>query len=153
LAALSGDVGLAGGEGAHNEYMAQHMIDYAGVSYIQIDTGRIGGLTSAKRVADYAAMKGVKFVNHTFTSHLALSASIQPYAGLQDHVLCEYPVELKSLAYELTSEHIILESNGEITVPDRPGLGMTPDTTALQKYLVDTQITVNGQVIYQTPSL
>ena len=153
LAALSGDVRLAGGEGAHNEFMAQHMIDYAGVGYIQIDTGRIGGLTSAKRVADYAATKGVKFVNHTFTSHLALSASIQPYAGLQDHVLCEYPVELKLLAYELTHEHIALDSNGEITLPERPGLGMTPDIGALQKYIVDTQITVKGQVIYQTPSL
>ncbi len=153
LAALSGDVRLAGGEGAHNEFMAQHMIDYAGVGFIQIDTGRIGGLTAAKRVADYAATRGVKYVNHTFTSHLALSASIQPYAGLDDHVLCEYPVELKALAYELTSEHITLDSNGQISVPERPGLGMTPDIPALQKYLVDTQITVNGQIIYQTPSL
>ena len=28
-------------------------------------------------VADYAVAKGVTFVNHTFTSHLALSASMQ----------------------------------------------------------------------------
>ena len=152
LAALSGKVRLAGGEGAHNEFMALHMIDYADVGYIQIDTGRIGGLTSAKRVADYAAVKGVTYVNHTFTSHLALSASIQPFAGLQEHVLCEYPVELKALAYELTSEHITLDGNGEISVPERPGLGMTPDVGALQKYLVDTQITVNGRVIYETPA-
>ncbi len=152
LAALSGDVRLAGGEGAHNEFMAQHMIDYAGVGYIQIDTGRIGGLTSAKRVADYAATKGVKFVNHTFTSHLALSASLQPFAGLQEHSLCEYPVELKPLAYELTSEHITLDSKGEIAIPERPGLGMTPDITALKKYLVATQIAINGTVIYKTPT-
>src|SRR5690606_20025354 len=45
LAALSGDVKLAGGEGSHNYYMAQHMIDYAGLGYVQIDAGRIGGLS------------------------------------------------------------------------------------------------------------
>ena len=66
---------------AHNEDMARHMIDYGGVGFIQIDAGRIGGLAPAKRVADYARERGVTYVNHTFTSHLALSASLQPYAG------------------------------------------------------------------------
>ena len=27
--------------------------------------------------------RGVTFVNHTFTTHLALSASLQPFAGLE----------------------------------------------------------------------
>lgn len=153
LAALSGAVKLAGGEGAHNEHMAQHMIDYAGVGYIQIDAGRIGGLTSAKRVADYASQKGVTYVNHTFTSHLALSASIQPYAGLRDAVLCEYPTELSPLAYDLTLEHLLPDTNGEINLPDRPGLGMTPNLDTVKKYLVDTEISVGGRVLYRTPDL
>jgi L-alanine-DL-glutamate epimerase-like enolase superfamily enzyme len=153
LAELGGPVKMAGGEGAHNEFMGQQMIDYAGLGYIQIDTGRVGGITSARRVAEYAAQRGVKYVNHTFTSHLALSASLQPYAGLADSVLCEYPQELKSLAFELTRDHLLLNQNGEIQVPDKPGLGLEPDLPALQKYLVDTQIRVNGQVLYQTPAL
>ena len=44
------------------------MIDHAGIGFVQIDAGRIGGLTDAKRAADYAAAKGVTYVNHTFTS-------------------------------------------------------------------------------------
>lgn len=67
-------VKLAGGEGAHDYWMARHMIDHAGIGFVQIDAGRIGGLTDAKRVADYASTKGVTYVNHTFTSQLALSA-------------------------------------------------------------------------------
>jgi L-alanine-DL-glutamate epimerase-like enolase superfamily enzyme len=153
LSDKSGPVKLAGGEGAHNEYMAQQMIDYAGVGYIQIDTGRVGGITSARRVADYAAANGVKFVNHTFTSHLALSASLQPYAGVNNHSLCEYPRELKALATELTVEHIEPDQNGEINLPDRPGLGISPDIDAVRKYLVDTEIVVAGQLLYQTPVL
>jgi L-alanine-DL-glutamate epimerase-like enolase superfamily enzyme len=151
LAAESGPVRLAGGEGSHTEYMAQAMIDYGGLGFIQIDVGRVGGITAAKRVADYAAAKGVTFVNHTFTSHLALSASLQPYAGLRDHVLCEYPVELKPLAYEMTLEHLSPDADGTLQLPERPGLGLTPDTDALQKYLVDVQIAVQGKILYRTP--
>lgn len=153
LAAQAGPVKLAGGEGSHNFHMAQHMIDYAGIGYIQIDAGRIGGITVAKQVADYARQRGVTYVNHTFTSHLALSASLQPYAGLEQDLICEYPVELKSLAVELTREHISLDEDGLIRLPERPGLGMTPNTEALQKYLVDVEIRVNGRLLYTTPPL
>lgn len=146
-------VKLAGGEGAHNEYMAQQMIDYAGIGYVQVDTGRVGGITSAKRVFDHAHARGIKFINHTFTSHLALSASLQPFAGAADHFLCEYPGQLTALAYELTAEHLEPNANGEIQLPERPGLGIAPDPAVIQKYLVDTQIIVNGQVLYQTPVL
>ena len=105
IAAEAGPVKLAGGEGAHTFFMAQHMIDYAGIGYVQIDAGRIGGITIAKRVYDYAQARGVTFVNHTFTSHLALCASMQAFAGQppldpDGFVLCEYPTELKPMAWE-----------------------------------------------------
>lgn len=146
-------VKLAGGEGAHNEFMAQHMIDYGGVGFVQVDAGRVGGLTSAKRVADYAAQKQVTYVNHTFTSHLALSASLQPYAGLESHQICEYPIELKPLAHDLTQNHIDLDQHGEISLPEKPGLGMELNITTLKKYLVQTEIVVNNKVLYQTPEI
>lgn len=144
-------VRLAGGEGAHNEYMAQHMIDYGGLGYIQVDAGRVGGLTAAKRVADYAVQKQVTYVNHTFTSHLALSASLQPYAGLESHQICEYPLELKPLAYDLTTNHIHIDPNGGITLPEKPGLGIELNINTLKRYLVPTEIVVNHKVLYHTP--
>ncbi len=153
LAAISGTVRLAGGEGCHTYHMAQQMIDGAGLGYIQIDAGRIGGISVAKQVADYAHRQGVTYVNHTFTSHLALSASLQPFAGLADHTICEYPVEPQPLAVEMTREHILPDTNGEIRLPEGPGLGISPDLQALHKYLVDAEIRVGGKVLYRTPSL
>jgi L-alanine-DL-glutamate epimerase-like enolase superfamily enzyme len=153
LAQLCGPVRLAGGEGCHNYYMAQHMLDYGGLGYVQIDAGRIGGLSVAKRVADYARAKGITYVNHTFTSHLALSASLQPFAGLEADIISEYPVELKSLAWEMTQEHLLPDQNGQIHAPSTPGLGMTPDTQALQRYLVDVEIRAKGELLYRTPKL
>lgn len=153
LAARSPRVRMAGGEGAHNTSMARHLIDYGRVGYIQIDCGRIGGIGPAKEIADYAVGRGVTFVNHTFTSHLALSASLQPYAGLADHRICEYPFALKSLAWDLSVNHILPDSNGEIAIPDSPGLGIDIDTAALQKYLLPVTIEVKGRTLYSTPAL
>ena len=153
LSLESGLVGMAGGEGCHNYHMAKHMVDYAGLKYIQIDAGRIGGITIAKDVADYAAAKGVIYVNHTFTSNLALSASLQPFAGLESHTICEFPTELKSLAKAMTKNHIVPDQNGLLHVPDVPGLGIDPDLNGIAPYLVDVEIRVRGELIYTTPPL
>ena len=153
LATKSGNVKLAGGEGAHTRFMAEHMIDHGGVGFIQIDTGRIGGIGPAHEVWKYAHARGVQFVNHTFTSHLALSASLQPYAGSSSDWLCEYPVELKPLARNLTSNHIELDSDGTIRPPAAPGLGMELNLDAVREYLVDVEITVAGKTLYRTPDL
>ncbi len=144
---------LAGGEGSHNEDMARTMIDHGGLGYVQIDAGRIGGIAPARRVADYARANGVVYVNHTFTSHLSLSASLQPYAGDAADAICEYPVELKPLAWEITREHILPDVDGRVRPPDAPGLGLTPDLAAARRYLLDVEIAVGGQTLYRTPAL
>ncbi|HEX6121104.1 MAG TPA: mandelate racemase/muconate lactonizing enzyme family protein [Dongiaceae bacterium] len=153
LAKRPSAVKLAGGEAAHNIFMARHTIDIGKVGFIQIDCGRIGGIGPAKQVADYAAGKGVTYVNHTFTSHLALCASIQPLAGLADHRICEYPVKPQSVAWDMCRNHIAPDKNGEIRVPDAPGLGIEIDRTKMKKYLVDAEIKVAGRTLYRTPVL
>jgi L-alanine-DL-glutamate epimerase-like enolase superfamily enzyme len=144
---------LAGGEAAHDRFMARHLIDYGGIGYVQIDCGRIGGIGSAKRVADYARKKNITFVNHTFTSHLALSASMQPFAGMADDRICEYPVALSSLAWNLSKNHILPDQNGEIALPDGAGLGIEVNTAAFKDYLVPAEIIVKGRALYQAPPL
>ena len=153
LAQRCNTVKLAGGEGAHNVHMAKHLIDYGRVGFIQIDCGRIGGIGPSKAVADYAVTKGVTFVNHTFTSHLALSASMQPFAGLADHRICEYPAMPKPLAVEMTANHLKPDANGEIAAPDAPGLGITVSAAGARKYLQDVDIRVNGRTLFATAAL
>ena len=153
LSRLSGGVKLAGGEGAHNVHMARHLIDFGGVGFVQIDCGRIGGIGPAKAVADYAAAKGVTYVNHTFTSHLALSASLQPYAGVAASRICEYPAAPKQLAVDITTDHLVPDSNGEVHVPDAPGLGLEVNLGALGRYQRAVEISVSGNSIYQSKAI
>jgi L-alanine-DL-glutamate epimerase-like enolase superfamily enzyme len=151
LGKTSPSVALAGGEGCNNFQQARAMIDYAGLKFIQIDAGRIGGITQAKKVATLAASKKITYVNHTFTSHLALSASLQSYAGIENDLISEYPVELKRLAVDISKEKILPDAEGHIQVPQAAGLGISVDTEALKKYLVNVEIKVNGKEIFYSP--
>jgi L-alanine-DL-glutamate epimerase-like enolase superfamily enzyme len=153
LGELARPVAMAAGEGSHNAWQARHLIDHAGIGFIQIDAGRIGGITPAADVARYARDRGVTYVNHTFTSHLALSASLQPFAGHEHAEICEYPVAPKALALDLTKRHLERDRDGMIHLPAGPGLGMEIDVEAMRGYLVDVEIVVNGETLYCTPEL
>ncbi len=153
LAGRSSKVRMAGGEGCHSAPMALNLIDFGKIGFVQIDTGRIGGIGPAKEVADHAVAKGVTFVNHTFTSHLALSASIQPYAGLADHRISEYPFSPRALARDITVNHIMPDKDGLIRLPEGPGLGMTINTGALAPYLQQVEIAVAGRVLFRSSPL
>lgn len=151
LADVSPDVPIAGGEGAFNFHMARHLIDHGKIDFVQIDTGRIGGIGPSKAVADYASARGVTFVNHTFTTHLALSASLAPFAGVEECSLCEYPVEPTALALELNNGELARGDDGLVRAPESPGLGVEPNVEAIRRYLIDVEIKVAGRTLYTTP--
>lgn len=153
LSVESGTVKLAGGEGSHNVHMAKHLADHGGIGFLQIDAGRIGGITPAREAALHARAKGVGYVNHTFTSHLALAASLIPFADFEQDVICEYPVEASPLAREITLDHIERDTDGQVRLPERPGLGIGIDLAAAARYLVDVEIRVAGKTLYSTPAL
>jgi L-alanine-DL-glutamate epimerase-like enolase superfamily enzyme len=145
-------VKLAGGEGCHDFHQAKNMIAHAGLGYVQIDAGRIGGITTARQVAECARAKGVQYVNHTFTTHLALSASVQPYAGSAADDLCEYPFQPSALAREFCTPCIRPDGQGRIRLPAAPGLGVEPNWPALRRYLVPVEIKVGGVRLFRSPA-
>ena len=146
LSERAGPVGIAGGEGAQDFFMARAMIDHGGLDFVQIDAGRMG-ISEAFRVAQYATAKDVRFVNHTFNSDLALSASLQPFAGNARDDICEYPVERKPVGESLVKDRIARDGDGMVHAPEAPGLGVAPDAEVIRRFLVDVEITVAGEVV------
>lgn len=151
LKAAGGGLRLAGGEGSHSVESAIAMLDHASVDIIQIDTGRVGGISSARAVAQEAKRRGRTFVNHTFTSHLALSASLQPYLDDAESELCEYPVDAKPVSFDLTHTHLLRDENGLISAPESPGLGIEVRGDTIERYVRDIEIRVDGDLVYSTP--
>jgi L-alanine-DL-glutamate epimerase-like enolase superfamily enzyme len=57
------------------------------------------------------------------------------------------------LARELTLNRIEPTAQGEIVLPDAPGLGIEIDPAAIARYRVDGEIKVGGKTIFSTPSI
>lgn len=149
LAERAPTVALAGGEGAHSPEMAETLIRYGGVSFVQIDTGRIGGILPSRQIAEFAASRGVTYVNHTFTSHLALSAAMQSFAGAPESTLCEFPGALSALARAIATAEIRPDEGMAVRAPDAPGLGLAVDVDAIAPYLRSVSLEVDGRALVE----
>lgn len=144
-------IGIAGGEGADFYRAADDMMTNAGLDFVQIDVGRIGGITEAKRVADRAHELGIQYVNHTFKSHLSVAASIHVFAGFEDFDLTEYPAGDSPLILGLTAPTgIFRDTDGFVQASDAPGLGVEVNLEALSEYQRHVKIEIDGETLFES---
>jgi len=145
------NIGIAGGEGADFFRAADDMMENAGLDYVQIDVGRIGGITEAKRVADKAHELGIQYLNHTFKSHLSVAASIHVFAGYEEFNLTEYPAGPSALILGLTAPTgIFRDSDGLIRASDEPGLGVEVNLDAIREFQRHVKIEIDGEVLFES---
>ena len=146
-------VPIAAGEGSATYRMAEDLILHGGIQFVQIDVGRIGGITAAFRVRQLAEQHRVQYVNHTFKSHLSLAASLHVFATNASFDLLEYPAEGSELSQRLTVERLEVGSDGKVALTDKPGLGVHVDTEAMGAYLAPVQIQVGNEIVFEPVEL
>jgi L-alanine-DL-glutamate epimerase-like enolase superfamily enzyme len=153
LSKQSPPVPIAAGEGSGTYRMAEDLILHGGIQFVQIDVGRIGGITGAFRVRQLAEQHGVQYVNHTFKSHLSLAASLHVFATNESFDLLEYPAEGSELSQRLTMERLKVGSDGKVALTGKPGLGVHVDTGAMGAYLTPVQIQVGNEIAFEPVEL
>ena len=153
LAARRPPVPIAAGEGSNRFRFAEDLIENGGVSFIQIDAGRIGGLDPAHRVRILAEEKGVVYVNHTFKSHLSLAAAIHVFAAVERFQLLEYPAGGSELSESLVEDPLRPGADGLVRAPEKPGLGVTVSRSTIRRFLKPVEIRAGGDLLYQPPSV
>ena len=146
-------VPIAAGEGSGTYRMAEDLILHGGIQFVQIDVGRIGGITGAFRVRQLAEQHGVQYVNHTFKSHLSLAASLHVFATNESFDLLEYPAAGSELSQRLTIERLEVGSDGKVALTGKPGLGVHVDTGAMGAYLTPVQIQVGNEIAFEPVEL
>ena len=144
---------IAAGEGCSTYRMAEDLIVNGGIQYIQIDTGRIGGIMPSFQVRELAEKHGIKYVNHTFKSHLSLSAALHVFVTNPNFDLLEYPAAGTKLSQCLVSNPYPIDDDGFVRVTDLPGLGVTVDTDAIREFLVPVRIDVGQESIFEQSRL
>ena len=145
-------VPIAAGEGSGRYRDAEDLLQNGGVDFVQIDVGRIGGITPAHRVRKLAEARGVTYVNHTFKSHLSLAASIHVFATVERFRLLEYCVGGSPLATSLVQDPLERGADGLVRAPEKPGLGVTVNLDTVKKYIHPVKIELAAKTIFRQPA-
>jgi len=131
-------VRIATGEMLQTRFECIETIEKGRVDVIQPDIGRVGGLTEAKRVAQYAEDKGVLVVPHCWKSAIGIAASVHLSAISPTCSFIEFlPKELaeSQLRKDLViDEHEVID--GKIALPTKPGLGIDINENKLNEFLI-----------------
>jgi len=132
---------VASGENWHGRYAMQEPLATRAVDIIQPDVCGVGGFSESRRVADMAAMFGVRLVPHVWGTAVAIAAGLQFMAALPPNPPRRRPIE-PILEFDRTRnpfrqavvtspiEHV----KGVVTIPDGPGLGIEVNRDALRQY-------------------
>jgi L-alanine-DL-glutamate epimerase-like enolase superfamily enzyme len=122
---------LAHGEREITRFTVRDFIIQGGIRYVQFDATRAAGFTEALRVAALAEQHGAMVAPHTapeIHGHLVLALPRCAF-GIESHG----GAETDPLAHGLFHEHPELR-DGHIHIGDRPGFGLDPDWTFVERY-------------------
>jgi len=118
------DTPVAGGEYVYGAVPFRHMLEARSVDIVMIDLVRAGGITQWLKIAGMAEAYNLPVVSHLLPEiHVHLIAAI-PH-GLT--------VEYMPWSARLFEE-VPVPVNGELAVPDKPGLGLKFDEAALKRF-------------------
>ncbi|MBZ5762654.1 mandelate racemase/muconate lactonizing enzyme family protein [Rhizobium sp. VS19-DR104.2] len=132
---------VAGGETWHTRWGMQEPIKSRAIDIIQPDLCGVGGITEARRIADMAALHGVRVVPHVWGTAVHIAAALQFMASMIPNPVRVNPIE-PILEFDRTDnpfrqavittpiEHV----DGVVAIPDGPGLGIEIDRAALAEF-------------------
>ena len=132
---------IAGGEAEFTRWGFRPLITERLVDILQLDIAAAGGISETKKIADMANAFGVRVNPHVWGTGVALAASLQLIAALPHNPPRLYPIE-PLLEFDQSEHPIrmavlgepIVQKDGWVEIPDRPGLGIEIDRAALAKF-------------------
>ncbi len=128
-------VRIAAGEEVCDIKEFQRLMDVGAIDVAQVDVTRVGGLARSKRIGWDSAERHRLCVNHSYKTGINIAASLHFVAALPNTHYFEYCVEQGPLRQTLTRQRFPVV-DGDITVPEEPGLGIELDEDVVRKYRV-----------------
>lgn len=127
-------VPIAAGEAECGRESFRPFIDRRALDVYQVDPSRCG-FTDGAYIRARVEEIGARLCNHCYTSPITVAASLHWLSTCRDAFVFENCVEDSPMRHDLTKEKVEAD-NGWMTVPDRPGLGVTLNEDFVTEYLV-----------------
>ncbi|MGH6740537.1 MAG: mandelate racemase/muconate lactonizing enzyme family protein [Bradyrhizobium sp.] len=128
-----GGLDIAAGENACTAYQFREMMKAGAVSHAQPSVIKVGGVTEFLKVAALGDEFGVKIIPHSPYFGPGFLATLQ-LMSIRNEGYIE--VFYMKRAACLWGGRIDADANGDVAVPQGPGLGYEPDPDVMQQYRV-----------------
>jgi L-alanine-DL-glutamate epimerase-like enolase superfamily enzyme len=129
-----GGLNIAAGENACTVHQFRQMMEAGAVSHAQPSVIKVGGITEYLKVASLADELGVRLAPHSPYFGPGFLATLQLMSLRDDATFVE--VFYMKRAACLWRGRIDVDANGNVEVPDGPGLGYEPDKEVMERYRV-----------------
>jgi len=131
----STDIPIAAGESEFTRFDFRDLVELRAVDIFQPDLAICGGITEGLRIAALAETYQLGLAPHMWGGAVMFSAGLQLCAVSPSAFIVEYSLLHNPLHHELVVEPITVRE-GQILIPDRPGLGVTINEDFVKKYTV-----------------
>jgi L-alanine-DL-glutamate epimerase-like enolase superfamily enzyme len=118
------DIPIAAGESEFTRHDFRDLAMLGAVDIFQPDLAICGGITEAMRISALASAHNLKLAPHLWAGAPAFAAGLHVAAASPAGFIVEYSLGANPLLHDLVEEAFPVR-DGEIEIPDRPGLGIT----------------------------
>jgi galactonate dehydratase len=116
---------VAVGERVYTRYGFRRILELHAADILQPDIGNTGGIMEAKKISAMAEAYNMRVQPHNCAGPVSTAAALQLDACIPNFIIQElYPYRIPE-HFQIVDRAPELEvRNGEVTIPDRPGLGV-----------------------------
>jgi D-galactarolactone cycloisomerase len=133
---LASPVPIAGGEVLTRRQSFLPWLTRGALDIVQPDVTKVGGISEQRRIAWMAYDFGVKYIGHGWNTALGVAADLQLASAFPDTDLVEF-IGGSPYVDGILALPFVLDEDGYLPIPDRPGLGVEIDREKLARYTPD----------------
>lgn len=126
-------IAVAAGERYYEPERFHELITKSAVDFLQPDVCHVGGLLEAKKIASMAHMRYLPIAPHNPMGPIGNAMTLQLAAAIPNFEMLETMATDVPRRSEVVREDLVLV-NGDMLIPDAPGLGIDIDEQACLKY-------------------
>ncbi len=132
-------VQLSGGEMVRSMGEMAHLIEQDALDIYQPDVVLAVGMLRARQVAEAAELKHRQFTPHSWTNGVGVLANLHVVAGVGGGPYFEFPFDPPGWTVERRDffiKPVNVDKNGDVLVPNAPGLGIELDHEAVNRFTI-----------------
>lgn len=127
-------VNIAAGENEFTLFDFKRVLDSGAVDIIQPDTCKIGGISEMRKIAVLAESHQIEVAPHIIGSSIALAAGLQFIGTIPNGGMIEWDASPNNLFRDSIVLAPFELKDGQIKIPDRPGIGVDINYDFLKEY-------------------